>query len=131
MDWFTQYRTCQVAAIILTALSATLLFIPGLIFWLFNMAYEDGGVIFARRAAMLFAGLAFLVWKARALPRTAATDAIFQAFMVLMAGLACVGLFEFLRGGVGIGIFLAIVVEVFFVIAFARLVGAQGAASGD
>ena len=118
-------QTCQLAAFVLSALSATLLFIPGLIFWLFSMPHDAGGVIIAHRTAMLFAGLAFLAWRARNLPRSVATAAIFQTFIVIMAGLAAVGLFEFLRGTVGIGIFLAIGVEVFFVAAFSRHIGEE------
>ena len=123
MTWFTQDRTCLIAAIILSALSITLLFIPGLIFWLFSMSHDLGGAIISRRTAMLFAGLALLAWRARDLERSRATDAIFQAFVVVMAGLACVGLFEYLRGTVGIGIFLAIIVELFFAAAFVRFIG--------
>lgn len=121
MKWPTQNQTCSIAAVITGALCLTLLVIPGLVFWLFNMAYEAEAAIMSRRAAMLFAGFSFLAWRVRDLAVSAATQAVFHAFAVAMAGLALVGTVEFIRGGVGIGIVLAIGVELFFVLAFMRL----------
>lgn len=85
------------------------------------MVHEQGGAIMSRRAAMLFAGLCFLAWRVRDVPRSPTLKAVFQAFAVALAGLAVVGAFEFLRGGVGVEIALAIIVEVFFVLAFLHL----------
>lgn len=67
---------------------------------------------------MLFAGLSLLAWRTRDLQRSAAIKAVFQAFALAMAGLAVVG-------GVGLGILLAIIAEVFFAVAFFRLATAQ------
>ncbi len=78
-----------------------------------------------RRAAMLFAGLSLLAWRTRDLQRSAAIKAVFQAFALAMAGLAVVGGVEYFRGGVGLGILLAIIAEVFFAVAFFRLATAQ------
>lgn len=75
----------------------------------------------SHRAAMLFAGFSYLGWQARLLPSSDATRAIFMSFAVSMGGLAVLGVVEFLRGAVGVGIALAIVAELFFVLTFSRL----------
>lgn len=102
-------------------LCLVLLFVPGLIFWLFAMPHDVAGVLIARRAAMLFAGLGYLAWSARLLAPSPASGAIFRSFSIAMAGLALLGCFEFLRGNVGVGIGLAVAAEVFFAAMFARL----------
>ena len=125
MTWPPQNQLCTIAAVITGTLSLTLLFILGLVFWLFSMAHELGRAIMLRRAAMLFAGLCVLAWRVRDVPRSPTLKAAFQAFSVAMAGLAVIGAVEFLRGGVGVGIALAIIVEVFFVLAFLHLATAE------
>jgi hypothetical protein len=120
MTLLSQKNICSLAALVCTSLCLVLLFVPGLIFWLFSMAHDVGGVLIARRAAMLFAGLGFLAWSARNLAPSAASKAIFQAFSIAMGGLAMLGVYEFLRGNVGVGIGLAVVAEVFFATMFAR-----------
>ena len=121
MNWFTQERTCTIAALISGALCVTLLFIPGVIFWLFQMPHDVGGEIIAHRAAMLFAGYSFLAWQTRFLASSQATRVIFLSFVCFMGGLALLGVVEFIRGMVGVGIVLAIAAEVFFVVTFWRL----------
>ncbi|WP_439142366.1 hypothetical protein [Planktotalea sp.] len=118
MLWLSPTRLCQLAALIFAALCVTLLFIPGLFFWLFQMENDAGGAILAARAAMLFAGFSYLTWSARALTPSPARRAIFRSVAVAMAGLALVGVLAFVRGEVGGGIALAIVTEVFFVAQF-------------
>ena len=60
----------------------------------------------------------FAFWRVRDVPRSPILKAVFQAFAVAMAGLAVVGAGKFLRDGVGVGIALAIILEVFFELAF-------------
>ncbi|MEP5153026.1 hypothetical protein [Planktotalea sp.] len=121
MTLFSQKSICTLAAAICAALCLTLMFIPGLIFWLFQMAHDVGGVLISRRAAMLFAGLSILAWLARDLAPSEGTRAIFISFAVAMGGLALLGVYEYIQGNVGIGIALAIAAEAFFVGAFLRL----------
>ena len=116
-----QRPLCLLAASVCSALFAVLLLVPGVIFWLFGMDHDVGGVIIARRAAMLFAGLGFLAWRVRDMPHSGATNAVFQSFSVAMGGLAVLGLVEFASGNVGPGIALTIIAEIFFAVSFARL----------
>ena len=113
MLWLSPTRLCQLAALIFAALCVTLLFIPGSIFWLFQMENDAGGAIIAARASVLFAGFSYLTWSARALTLSPA-----RSVAVAMAGLALVGALAFVKGEVGGGIALAIVTEVFFVAQF-------------
>lgn len=60
----------------------------------------------------------FAFWRVRVVLRSPTLKAVFQVFAVAMAGLAVVGAVEFLRDGVGVGIALAIIVELFLELAF-------------
>jgi hypothetical protein len=111
---------CKLAGTITAALCFTLLFAPGLIHWLFQIDSTSGADVMSRRAAMLFAGLstlAFLTSEATTSELRRTTCAV---VCITMAGLAVLGLFEWIRGAVGAGIILAITVELFFVYWFHR-----------
>lgn len=116
-----QRPMCLLAAFVFSALSVVLLLVPQVIFWLFGMETDTSGVIISRRAAMLFAGLAFLAWTVRNAPQSAATQAIFYSFAITLAGLAALGCIEFMNGNVGPGIALAVVTETIFAFGFMRL----------
>lgn len=78
------------------------------------------GDFLARRAAMLFLGIAILSFLARDAPASILRNAIAIAFAVMLLGLAATGLYEYARGYAGPGIWIAIVTEVAFAVAFWR-----------
>ncbi|MGH1579008.1 hypothetical protein [Planktotalea sp.] len=117
----SQERLCSFAALVCALLCGVLLFAPSIIFWLFNMTPDAGGEIIARRAAMLFAGLAYMAWGVKDLASSRALQILFRGFAISMALLAVLGCVEFLRGSVGVGIAVAIVFEIYFAVSFARL----------
>lgn len=96
------------------ALSLTLLVWPAVIHWLFQITSDPATDVMSRRAAVLFAGLATLMWQARGADDCPLRRSICLCIGGAMAGLALLGLIEFLRGGVGGGIWLAIAVELLF-----------------
>ncbi len=115
------YRvTSLVAAFICFTLGILLILVPDFIYWLFSLSGNDLGNFLARRAAMLFFGFATLCYLSRNAPDSALRRSIAAAVAVAMAGLALSGLFEFFRGYVGAGIWLAIVTEIGFALLFVR-----------
>lgn len=102
---------CILSAILCFLLFCALAFFPSLIYAIFGMEGSVGADIISRRAAMLFAGISVILWQLRHLADGVAKAGLASGMVVAMAGLASVGLFEYARGQVGPGIFLAIVTE--------------------
>ena len=75
----------------------------------------------ARRAAMLFLGVAVVTFLSRETPPSQLRANLCLGLAIMMAGLAAVGVFEFIRGAVGLGIWLAIVTEISFALAYFKL----------
>lgn len=118
--WTSFSHLGLLAGVVMVGLSLTLLCAPGLIHWLFQIDSMSGTDVMSRRAAMLFAGLAVIVLQTRHAAPHPLRQSISLGIAVTMGGLICVGLFEFMRGTVGIGIWLAIAAELFFVSAYWR-----------
>ena len=113
--------TSTLAAAVCAALALVLFFTPAVIYWLFQLAPHESADFIARRAAMMFAGLAVLSFQARVLLERSAQRAVSIGMVVMMAGLAVLGAWEFLIGRAGPGIFLAVGTELFFALSFARI----------
>jgi hypothetical protein len=110
---------------ITAALCLTLLLIPGLIHWLFQIASDPATIVMSRRAAMLFLGLSIIVWRSRNETASPLRQTVCFGVSAAMGGLLCLGLIEFINGTVGIGIALAVVTELFFAAAFWKHATAQ------
>lgn len=108
------HQLCTLTAAIWAMLALTLLVWPAVIHWLFAIDSVASTDIMSRRAGVLFAGFATIVWMARTAPDSPLRRSICFGFSVAMGGMACLGLIEFMRGAVGIGVWLAIIVEVAF-----------------
>ncbi len=100
---------------IFAALALTLLVAPGVIHWLFAIDSGAAADIMSRRAAMLFAGLAVLTFLGGGSTSLEVQHLVSAVIVVAMAGLLVLGFVEWLRGAVGPGIWLALIVEGFFV----------------
>ncbi len=96
------------------ALSATLIFAPDIVYWLFGVNGDDSGDFIAKRAGMLFLGLALVCSLSRKTNDSDARIAISVGLAASMSGLALSGVYEFYRGYVGPGIWLAIAFETVF-----------------
>ncbi len=110
-----------VSAAIAGALFLTLLFVPGLVFWLFQIPASDSAAFLARRAAVLFLGFGLIMWRIRDSETSPTIQAICFGWGLSMAGLAMLGTVEFLRGFAGGGIFAAIAIETFLGVSYLRL----------
>lgn len=110
-----------VTACISFTLFVVLLFVPALIFWLFDIAGHESAYFIARRAAMLFLGIAVITCFSRHAKNSEERQAIILGIACSMFGLAGLGLFEYVRGFVGLGIFLAISAEFFLTLLYGQL----------
>jgi hypothetical protein len=81
-----------------TVLGAVLLVSPESIITLFGMEQAVAASVLGRRAAMLFAGYAAMLWSVSSAPHSVARQAILRGIATFMCGLACAGVFEFVRG---------------------------------
>lgn len=113
------FRTLnKITSGISTALFLFLLIFPEPIFYLFNVAGNDSAYFISRRAAMLFLGFGAISWLSRNAPPSVARQAISLGIALSMSGLAILGIFEFLRGYAGGGIFLAVSAELFLAVSY-------------
>jgi hypothetical protein len=104
-------RLSSATAAIALALSLVLLLAPELILRLFQIQGSESAFFISRRAAMLFLGMAVMSWIGRNALDSDSRQAICLGLSVTMFTLAALGLFEYFRGYVGLGIFLAVVTE--------------------
>ena len=109
----------QAASLLCAILSVALIFLPELIYFLFNITGDAVGNFLAKRAGMLFLGLATLLYFSRNIEASSARSAISLGLVVAMGGLALLGAYEYFRGYAGIGMWLAIITETTFAIGYA------------
>lgn len=112
---------CTAMAIMASTLFVALLVIPGQVMWLFGLDTPPEAAFIARRAAMLFLGLAVLCWLSRSAAPSHLRGALALSLSVMMAALASLGIVEVLRGVAGPGIWFANLTELAFAVAFWRL----------
>lgn len=110
-----------VSAAIAGALFLTLLIVPDLVFWLFQIPAPDSAAFLARRAAILFLGFGIIMWRIRDSEASPTISAICLGWGVSMVALAMLGAMEFVRGFAGGGIFFAVVIETFLGVSYLRL----------
>jgi len=116
------YRQMSLAAtVVFFVLFATLLAIPELIFWLFQIDESASAEFMSRRAAFLFLGMATICFLSREVPQSEVRNAICLGICVAMLGLAVLGLIELMSGNVGLGILLAVCTELVFALGFFQL----------
>jgi len=118
--WRSYADLSMTAALVMGGLFLCLLLLPGIIHWLFGIASEPSTDLMSRRAGMLFLGLAIIVFQARDAPQSPLRRAITLGITVMMAALALLGMAEYYRGQAGLGIWIAICVEVIFAALYAR-----------
>jgi len=120
--------SCKAAALLFVVLFILLLFVPAFIFWLFGVPQSETGSFIARRAAMLFLGLAVISWQVKSAPPSSFRNGFSLGIGLSMAAMAGIGIFEFLRGFAQWPILLAVMVEGMIGIIFLR--HAQGDKAG-
>ncbi|MEP2946493.1 MAG: hypothetical protein ABJN11_03600 [Lentilitoribacter sp.] len=77
--------------------------------------------LIARRAAMMFFGLSAIIFLTRNSEASQLRQNLCLGLAIMMAALAAIGIFEFVRGAVGVGIWLAVITEIGFALAYFKL----------
>ncbi len=113
-----RFRTLSiVSSIISFLLFITLLLAPQLVFMLFEVEGNASAYFLARRAAMLFLGYAVIACVIRNAEHSNARQAVILGIGTAQLGLLVLGAFELVRGFAGLGILLAMVVELLLAVA--------------
>lgn len=110
----TFYNLTFAAAVLCAVLSAVLIFFPEIIYWVFTVPDTPTGDFLAIRAGMVFLGVSVILWGCRNEGASTLRSTISIGVIVMMAGLAVAGVYEFLRGFAGLGIWVAILIELGF-----------------
>ena len=106
------YRLAScVCAAAFMAIAFTLVMTPGWIYTLFALAPTETGDVLAKRAAILFAGLTFLLLVTSGHGSSETRTAIAMSVALTLVGLLLLGMMEWCRNTVGHGIWLAIGAE--------------------
>ncbi|MCW8929103.1 MAG: hypothetical protein OQL19_02565 [Gammaproteobacteria bacterium] len=110
-----------ITATICSILFLVLLFVPEIIFSLFQIQEHESAFFISRRAAMLFLGIAVFSWFGRNALPSELRQAICIGLSISMFALAILGIYEFSRDFVGMGIGLAVVTELILALAYFRI----------
>ena len=121
-----QFRSVALASSLLClGLAAVWILSPGLLLWIWQVERTDSALLVARRSGCLFLALGLMLFAAREAPPSPLRQAMATGLAVGCAGLALTGILDLLAGRAGIGILLAIGVEL--AVAYG-LVSTRGAA---
>ncbi|MEL7282751.1 MAG: hypothetical protein AAGK79_20540 [Pseudomonadota bacterium] len=113
MAWgMSKARAAQLCGSVFVILSLVLFFTPHIVPAVFDLESTVSTEIIAKRAGILFAGLAYLSFSTAVHPRSATKDRIDQAIVLLLLGLAILGAIEWMNGRVGLGVWMAIGTEI-------------------
>ncbi len=114
-------RLCTVVALLFFALFINLVWVPDIPFWLFDLQGNEVAEILAKRAGVLFLGLCVLCFAARRSQSPEVQRLIALSVWVAMGGMAVLGIYEFLRGAVGPGMWVAVIIEILIAVFCCRL----------
>jgi hypothetical protein len=106
----------QLGALISALLFLTFAFLPVIPFTMLGVAMTPEGLLMARRMGALFLGIALILFLARDAENSDLRRRVCASLSASMAALALFGLYDFVNGGVGYGIWIAITVETFFAV---------------
>lgn len=109
-----------VVSILFFALFVTLVALPEIVYWLFGLQGNELGDFFAKRAGMLFFGLTILCFYSRNTKSKEAENLVALSVGAAMAIMALLGVYEFAWGNAGLGILLAVIIEVLIAVGFSR-----------
>jgi hypothetical protein len=116
------FRGAAIAASSLClALAALWMGAPQFILWVWQIDGSQATLVMARRGAALFLGLAVMLWLARDAESSPTRSALAIGFSVCCAALAALGIYDFMAGHAGLGIWMAVVVESALALTFAAV----------
>ncbi len=126
-----------ITSVLLLILGAGYLFAGGTVVGRWDLPATDEVLLVARRIGAIYLGLSVLFFMAKNVPASAARTAMTAGAMVVLSLLAILGVYEFVAGRVGAGIFVSAGIELLLAIGFTvvlisdRRESASLAAPGD
>jgi hypothetical protein len=113
------FRTvATITSILLFLLGAGYLFAGGVLVGRWNIPATDEVLLVARRIGAIYLGLSVLFFKAKNAPVSAARAAITAGAVAVLSLLVILGVYEFVVGRVGAGIFVSAGIELVLAIGF-------------
>ena len=107
-----------ITSVLLFILGAGYLFAGGTVVGRWDLPATDGVLLVARRIGAIYLGLSVLFFMAKNVPASAARTAMTAGAMVVLSLLAILGVYEFVMGRVGEGIFVSAGIELLLAIGF-------------
>lgn len=111
----------SIVGVLFLVLSAVLILIPEVIYWLFEQDGNRLGDFLAKRAGVLFIGFSVFCLASRNTVSPEVVGIVALSIGTAMSAMAGLGFYEFINGNAGPGIMIAIVVEVIIAALFLRL----------
>ena len=111
--------TARLGAIVTLILFSAFAFFPVLPFAVFGVEMTPEAMLIGRRMSALFLGIGVMLALSHGAENSPLRRSISAGLSVSMAALALFGLWDFVHGSAGLGIWAAILAETFFAAAFA------------
>jgi hypothetical protein len=109
----------RLGAFVALLLFLTFAFLPVIPFTMLGVAMTGEGLLIARRMAALFLGISLILFLARDAENSDLRRRVCAGLSASMAALVLFGLYDFMNGSVGYGIWIAVTVETFFAVTLA------------
>jgi hypothetical protein len=106
------------SAFVFFLLALIWMFAPNAVLSSWGVAFSDSVGLMSRRAAALYAGIGVMFFSARNAEPSAARSALVTGFVVACLILAVLGVSELATGHAGLGISVAVLIEVALTLAF-------------
>lgn len=113
-------RVATLTSVLFFVLAIIWMFFPKKALTSWEVPYTDVAGLVSRRAAAMYAGLRVMLWMARNAQQSPARRALSAGLVIACLIIASDGVYDFLAGNAGSGIFKAVLIEAVLAILFAR-----------
>ena len=113
-------RLATISSILFFVLAIIWMFFPEKALTSWGVPYTDSAGLVSRRAAAMYAGLCVMLWMARNALQSPARRALSAGLVIACIFIASDGVYDFLAGNAGSGIFKAVIIEAVLAILFTR-----------
>lgn len=118
--WQLTFRgMSRAASVICGMLAFVWILVPHILLSIWQVESSVSTILAGRRSGALFFGLGVMLWLAQDATSSPTRDAIAAGFAASCAVLAALGIYEFVAGHAGVGIWLAVAVEIPLAVGFA------------
>lgn len=108
-------------SVVSISLCMVLLFVPSVMFMLFDISENSSAIFMGKRLAMLFLCLSIISWVGRNAQHSESRQSICIGLSISLLGLGLLGIYEYIISSAGVGIFLAICIEILLAVLYFRV----------